>query len=67
MLRNRIVSSVIGGPRTLEQWNDYLTAVGVELTDDDEALIDSLVTPGYASTPGYHDPQYPFFGRILAE
>jgi len=65
LLRNRIVSSVIGGPRTLEQWNDYLTAVGVELDDADDALLDSLVIPGYASTPGYHDPQYPFFGRIV--
>ena len=65
VLRNEIVSSVIGGPRTVEQWSDYLTAVGVELDDDDEALIDSLVTPGYPSTPGYHDPQYPFFGRIV--
>jgi len=65
VLRNEIVSSVIAGPRTLEQWNDYLTAVGVELDDDDEALIDSLVTPGYPSTPGYHDPQYPFYGRIV--
>jgi aryl-alcohol dehydrogenase (NADP+) len=65
VLRNQIVSSVIGGPRTVEQWNDYLTAVGVELDDDDEALVDSLVTPGYPSTPGYHDPQYPFSGRVV--
>jgi len=65
VLRNQIVSSVIAGPRTLEQWNDYLTAVGVELDHDDEALLDSLVTPGYPSTPGYHDPQYPFYGRSV--
>ena len=65
LLRNQIVSSVIGGPRTLEQWTDYLAAAEVELDDDDEALLDSLVTPGYPSTPGYHDPQYPFFGRIV--
>jgi aryl-alcohol dehydrogenase (NADP+) len=65
LLRNQIVSSVIGGPRTQEQWNDYLSAVGVELDDDDDALVDSLVTPGHPSTPGYNDPQYPFFGRIV--
>jgi aryl-alcohol dehydrogenase-like predicted oxidoreductase len=65
VLRNKIVSSVIGGPRTLEQWTDYLTAVGVQLDDDDDSLVDSLVTPGYPSTPGYHDPQYPFYGRIV--
>ena len=65
LLRNEIVSSVIAGPRTLEQWNDYLRAVGTELDDEDEALIDSLVTPGHPSTPGYNDPAYPFYGRIV--
>jgi aryl-alcohol dehydrogenase-like predicted oxidoreductase len=65
VLRNAIVSSVIAGPRTFEQWTDYLAAVGAELDDEDEALIDSLVTPGHPSTPGYNDPQYPFYGRIV--
>src|SRR6185503_6581566 len=51
---NRIVSSVIAGPRTLAQWRDY-----------DEALVDSLVHPGHPSTPGYSDPQYPIHGRRL--
>jgi aryl-alcohol dehydrogenase (NADP+) len=63
VLNNRIVSSVIAGPRTLEQWTDYLSAVDKSLDPDDEALIDSLVRPGHPSTPGYNDPQYPFFGR----
>jgi len=66
VLNNRIVSSVIGGPRTLEQWTDYLSAVGKPLDDEDEAFIDSLVTPGHPSTPGYNDPQYPFYGRIVS-
>jgi len=65
VLRNKIVSSVIGGPRTLEQWIDYMSAATVSFDADDEALIDSLVTPGHASTPGYNDPQYPFYGRIV--
>jgi aryl-alcohol dehydrogenase-like predicted oxidoreductase len=65
VLRNRIVSSVIAGPRTFEQWSDYLSAVGKVLDAEDEALIDSLVTPGHPSKPGYNDPQYPFFGRIV--
>jgi aryl-alcohol dehydrogenase-like predicted oxidoreductase len=65
VLRNQIISSVIGGPRTLEQWNDYLSAADKEIDDEDEALIDSLVRPGHPSTPGYSDPQYPFFGRIV--
>jgi len=65
VLHNQIVSSVIAGPRTFEQWTDYLSAVGKVLDAEDEALIDSLVTPGHPSTPGYNDPQYPFFGRIV--
>ena len=63
---NEIVTSVIAGPRTLEQWNDYVQAIGTSWNEEDEALVDSLVKPGHPSTPGYHDPQYPFFGRILA-
>jgi aryl-alcohol dehydrogenase-like predicted oxidoreductase len=61
---NDIVSSVIAGPRTLEQWQDYVAALGTGWTADDEALVDDLVRPGHASTPGYTDPKYPFFGRI---
>ena len=62
---NRIVSSVIAGPRTLSQWQEYVDAVGTKWHAEDEALVDSLVRPGHPSTPGYSDPQYPFFGRIL--
>jgi aryl-alcohol dehydrogenase-like predicted oxidoreductase len=65
LLANKIISSVIAGPRTLEQWADYLSVVGKELDQEDEALVDSLVKPGHPSTPGYHDPQYPFYGRIV--
>lgn len=65
VLNNAIVSSVIGGPRTLEQWTDYLSVLGKTLDADDEALIDSLVSPGHPSKPGYNDPQYPFYGRIV--
>ena len=64
---NEVVTSVIAGPRTLEQWQDYVAALGTAWNAEDEALVDSLVTPGHPSTPGYNDPQYPFFGRILAD
>jgi aryl-alcohol dehydrogenase-like predicted oxidoreductase len=63
---NEIVTSVIAGPRTLEQWQQYLGAIGTPWGADDEALVDSLVPPGHPSTPGYNDPSYPFFGRTLA-
>lgn len=63
VLANPIISSVIAGPRTLAQWEGYSAALEYEWTADDEDFIDSLVVPGHASTPGYHDPQYPFYGR----
>jgi aryl-alcohol dehydrogenase (NADP+) len=64
---NTLVTSVIAGPRTLAQWQDYAASVGAAWTDADEALVNELVTPGHASTPGYNDPRYPFFGRILRQ
>lgn len=66
VLANPIVSSVIAGPRTLAQMEDYYPAVDVVISQVDELLVDGLVTPGHASTPGYNDPQYPFFGRPVA-
>lgn len=63
---NRVISSIIAGPRTLAQWKDYAAAPGTAWTAEDETLVDSLVTPGHASTPRYHDPAYPFYGRRLA-
>ncbi len=63
VLANPIVSSVIAGPRTLEQWTAYLAALGRKFDAEDEALIDSLVRPGHPSTPGYNDPAYPMTGR----
>ena len=63
VLRNPIVTSVIAGPRTLEQWQAYLGALGRPFDDEDEALVDSLVRPGHPSTPGYNDPNYPLTGR----
>src|SRR5689334_2812436 len=63
VLHNPIVSSVIAGPRTLEQWSDYLAGLGKGFDADDESLVDSLVRPGHPSTPGYNDPNYPLTGR----
>jgi aryl-alcohol dehydrogenase (NADP+) len=57
------VSSVIAGPRTLDQWNDYLAALDDRFDADDEAFINSLVAAGHPSTPGYSDPLYPVTGR----
>ena len=65
VLNNRLVTGVIGGPRTTEQWDAYLEAAAAPFTPEDEALIASLVPPGHASTPGYNDPAYPIEGRPL--
>lgn len=64
VLANRAVSSVIAGPRTFDQWRDYLPALDYAVTGEDEALVDSLVRPGHPSTPGYTDPAYPLNGRV---
>ena len=64
VLANRIIDSVIGGPRTLEQWEEYYGALEYRLDQEDEDFVDSLVSPGHASTPGFNDPAYPFYGRL---
>ncbi|BBK32173.1 aryl-alcohol dehydrogenase (NADP+) [Stella humosa] len=66
VLANRLVTSVLAGPRTVEQWQGYLAAAAVMLDADDEAFVDGLVAPGHASTPGYTDPSFPVRGRIVA-
>jgi aryl-alcohol dehydrogenase-like predicted oxidoreductase len=63
VLANRMVSSVIAGPRTLAQWQDYLPALDCVIDAADEALVDGLVKPGHPSTPGFTDPAYPLIGR----
>ena len=63
VLANPVISSVIVGPRTLAHLEDVYGAIGMVLDAEDEAFIDLLVVPGHASTPGFNDPAYPFFGR----
>ena len=63
VLNNRFVTSAIAGPRTEEQWADYVGALAHSFTAEDEALVDRLVVTGHPSTPGYNDPAYPIEGR----
>jgi aryl-alcohol dehydrogenase (NADP+) len=65
VLANPIITSVIAGPRTLEQWNEYAGALEKSWSEADEALVDSLVHAGHPSTPGYNDPAYPLTGRAV--
>lgn len=63
VLANPLVSTVIVGPRTLPHLEAVYGAVELVLDQDDEAFVNALVVPGHASSPGYNDPAYPFFGR----
>ena len=63
-LGTRPACASVSGPRTVEQWKEYIGAADYEITAEDEAFIDSLVTPGHPSTPGYWDPRYPMTGRL---
>jgi aryl-alcohol dehydrogenase-like predicted oxidoreductase len=62
-LANPILTSIIIGPRTLEQYQDNLGCLDITVTDEDEALVDSLVPPGEHSGKGFQDPAYPVTGR----
>ncbi len=64
VLNNRFVTAAIGGPRTEEQWEDYVGCLSVRLDAGDEAFVDRLVAQGHPSTPGYNDPAYPIEGRV---
>jgi aryl-alcohol dehydrogenase-like predicted oxidoreductase len=64
VLNNRLVTSVICGPRTEAQLSDYLAALEHALAPESEAFVNSLVAPGHPSTAGYIDPMEPVEGRI---
>lgn len=63
VLNNGAVTSAIVGPRTEAQWDAYSKAQAVNITAEDEAFIDSLVTPGHSSTPGFNDVSHFVSGR----
>lgn len=62
-LANPILTSVILGPRTMEQFDDNFGCLGVTIGEEDEAFIDNLVPPGEHSGKGFQDTQYPVTGR----
>ena len=65
VMNNALVTSAIAGPRTFEQWRAYMGALDVKLDAEDEAFVDGLVTPGYTTTHGYHDPVHLVSGRTM--
>jgi aryl-alcohol dehydrogenase-like predicted oxidoreductase len=62
-LANSTVTSIILGPRTMEQFEDNIAALEVPITAEDEAFVDRLVPPGEHSGQGFNDPLYPVTGR----
>ena len=64
VLNNRLITAAIAGPRTMEQWDDYVGALAYSFTAEDEDLVNRLVPTGHPSTPGYSDPAYPIEGRV---
>jgi aryl-alcohol dehydrogenase-like predicted oxidoreductase len=62
-LANPNVTSVILGPRTIEQYEDNLACLNVAINDEDERFVDSLVPPGEHSGKGFQDSAYPITGR----
>lgn len=63
VMRNALVSSTIVGPRTMEQWQDYLDALDYQYDRADEEFVDQLVSPGKTSSLGPSDPHHPIEGR----
>lgn len=64
LLSNAIVTAILAGPRTFEQWSEYLGALDHGFNAEDAAAVDRLIPPGHASTHGYTDPTYPITGRV---
>lgn len=62
-LANPILTSIILGPRTMEQFDDNLGCLNVEITAEDEAFVNSLVPVGEHTGKGHQDPLYPITGR----
>jgi aryl-alcohol dehydrogenase (NADP+) len=63
VLNNKLMTGIVAGPRTETQWDDYVKALDVKFTAEDEAFVNDLVVAGHAAAPGYN-PQYPIEGRV---
>ena len=63
-LANPTITSVIIGPKNLEQLEDNLGCLDCAISAEDEAAVDQLVPPGEHTGKGYNDPMYPVLGRF---
>jgi aryl-alcohol dehydrogenase (NADP+) len=66
VLANPYVTSVLAGPRTLAQWESYVSAAARPFDPAEETHLSALVPPGHPATLGFTDPQYPILGRPTA-
>ncbi len=62
-LANPILTSIILGPRTMEQYQDNKACLEITVTEEDEAFVNRLVPPGEHSGKGFQDTAYPVTGR----
>ena len=63
VLANSLVTGIVAGPRTFEQWRSYYDALSLSLTPADEYAVDAVTPPGTTARPLYTDPAYPVEGR----
>lgn len=63
-LANPTITSVIIGPKSIEQLEDNLGCLDCAISAEDEAAVDQLVPPGEHTGKGYNDPMYPVLGRF---
>ena len=62
---NRIVTSVIAGPRTLAQWKDYVDAIGTPWTRRGRGAGRLAGATRAPVDAGLQRSAYPFYGREL--
>ncbi len=64
-MANELVTSVIVGPRTLDQAREALDSAHQPWDEALETMVDAQVPPGSHSGPEFFDSQYPVEGRVL--
>ncbi|MFT4792870.1 MAG: aryl-alcohol dehydrogenase-like predicted oxidoreductase [Paracoccaceae bacterium] len=65
VLANRIITSVLIGPKSLVQLQAYLGSMAATFTPEDEAAFEAVVPTG-AVVGTFSDPRYPYRGRRVA-
>ena len=62
-LANPLLTAIIIGPRTMEQFDDNVGCLSCTITPEDETAVDELVPPGEHTGRGFNDPLFPVVGR----